>query len=341
MEKRSYTWLVISIIPIFAIMVPSTSEYQNSYSMNNDLLEGTDLNKVPNSSKVIEHKYEPQLTKSRLLTPPDRATSGNIGKMPEELKPDDSNKIDCSFNSFLKDTVKECSGTAGNDIMLGNQENNAISGYDGNDKLYGRNGNDRLNGGNGRDTLHGGPGYDVIIDPGQDDDYIVGDGTSEYGDDYIFAGGGNDYIDGGDGNDIIDGGNGNDIVFGKFGQDYLLGNMGDDRIDGGLGDDDADGGSGNDKIDGGQGFDSLYGNMGMDIISGGDENDKIYQDTSNPRYLTHPDGSKDVIDCGAGDDEAWINKLKDGDVAINCENVHTELDVLSTDSNLTGNLLSK
>ena len=35
-----------------------------------------------------------------------------------------------------------------------------------------------------------------------------------------------------------------------------------------------------------------------------------------------PDGSKDTIDCGSGNDEAWINVSQDGDTAVNCETVH-------------------
>ena len=34
---------------------------------------------------------------------------------------------------------------------------------------------------------------------------------------------------------------------------------------------------------------------------------------------TQPDGSKDVIDCGGGNDEVFINKSVDHDIALNCE----------------------
>jgi hypothetical protein len=56
--------------------------------------------------------------------------------------------------------------------------------------------------------------------------------------------------------------------------------------------------------------------------------------SSNPRYLTSPDNSKDRIDCGAGEDEVWTNKRKDKDVAINCEIVHSEFDAIIS-SNIT------
>jgi Ca2+-binding RTX toxin-like protein len=116
--------------------------------------------------------------------------------------------------------------------------------------------------------------------------------------------------------------------------------MGDGTIGAGSGDGQADGGTGNDRIERGEGNDTLFGNMGIDTINGGDGNDIIYQDSSNPRYKTHSDGSKDIIDCGVGEDEAWINKLNDKDIAINCEKVHTELNGINN-SNLSAKGQSK
>ena len=40
------------------------------------------------------------------------------------------------------------------------------------------------------------------------------------------------------------------------------------------------------------------------------------------RFPVDADGSKDTIDCGSGNDEAWINVSQDGDTAVNCETVH-------------------
>jgi hypothetical protein len=54
------------------------------------------------------------------------------------------------------------SGTAGNDVIIGNNFNQTINGNFGNDSLYGSGGNDQLNGGFGDDLLVGGSGDDQI-----------------------------------------------------------------------------------------------------------------------------------------------------------------------------------
>jgi hypothetical protein len=36
----------------------------------------------------------------------------------------------------------------------------------------------------------------------------------------------------------------------------------------------------------------------------------------------NPDGSKDLIDCGPGNDEVFLNISVEHDVAVNCEIVH-------------------
>jgi hypothetical protein len=54
------------------------------------------------------------------------------------------------------------SGTAGNDVIIGNNFNQTINGNFGNDSLFGSGGNDQLNGGFGDDLLVGGSGDDQI-----------------------------------------------------------------------------------------------------------------------------------------------------------------------------------
>lgn len=92
-----------------------------------------------------------------------------------------------------------------------------------------------------------------------------------------------------------------DKVFGGFNRDIILGGDGEDYIDGG---------SGNDKIVGGSYSDILFGFEGSDIIFSNGENE------------TTADGHKDTIDCGPGEDEAWINVEFDEDVVTNCEVVN-------------------
>jgi Ca2+-binding RTX toxin-like protein len=59
---------------------------------------------------------------------------------------------------------------------------------------------------------------------------------------------------------------------------------------------------------------------GSDQISAESGDDRIYQ---GPINSTEPDGSKDVLICGDGNDEIWINFSIDGDkVSDDCEIIH-------------------
>ncbi len=106
-----------------------------------------------------------------------------------------------------------------------------------------------------------------------------------------MGGTGNDSISGDSGADEIMGGEGNDTIYGDSGPDTILGGVGDDVIVGGI---------------------------GRDTMNGQEGGDKIYQSSINS---TAPDGSQDVIICGEGKDEVWINV--DRDLQGNdCEIVH-------------------
>lgn len=122
----------------------------------------------------------------------------------------------------------------------------------------------------------------------------------------------NDRIDGLGGKDVIRGNSGDDIIFGFFGDDILIGNTGDDDINGGID---------NDLLLGGEGDDKLAGDSESDRIFGESGNDRIFH---GPDFvLSNGDGHKDFVDCGPGNDEAWINVSNDGDEAKNCETVHS------------------
>jgi Ca2+-binding RTX toxin-like protein len=127
-----------------------------------------------------------------------------------------------------------------------------------------------------------------------------------------------DSMVGDDNSNTICGKQGDDYILGRGGQDNLLGNEGNDRILGG---------DGSDQIVGGAtvivGCGVLSTNSGADIIQGGPGNDRIYHGNSiSGKEPTDPDGFKDIIDCGPGDDTAFINTASDGDVAMNCEHVN-------------------
>jgi Ca2+-binding RTX toxin-like protein len=80
----------------------------------------------------------------------------------------------------------------------------------------------------------------------------------------------------------------------------------------------------NDKINGDSGNDLIEGGIGLDILKGSSGNDRIYQEYGGA-FRINADGFKDEIDCGSGVDEAWINISVDGDTAVNCETVHSDI----------------
>ncbi|MFI5424530.1 MAG: calcium-binding protein, partial [Nitrososphaerales archaeon] len=80
------------------------------------------------------------------------------------------------------------------------------------------------------------------------------------------------------------------------------------------------GGEGGDTIMGGPTDDLIVGEMGTDIMYGQDGDDKIYHALLNS---TTTDGSTDLVVCGDGQDEVWINSSVDGDQASDdCEIIH-------------------
>ena len=100
-------------------------------------------------------------------------------------------------------------GTAGRDVLRGDDGVEHFDGRGGGDLIYGRGGNDVLEGGAGDDRLYGDDG----------DDEIMGDS-------------GNDYLLGRDGDDVLDGGDDDDYLRGGEGNDWLIGGAGNDRIRG-------------------------------------------------------------------------------------------------------------
>lgn len=179
-----------------------------------------------------------------------------------------------------------------------NEQGELIGGGDGNDYIYGAERNDALFGGAGQDLIVAGAGNDFITSGGTFDGTIVYTnndngaytyqsgplfdwnltiqqdessvqpilsgftsydmGTSDIGDDVVYAGAGNDFIYAAGGNDQVYAGNGNDTVFGWGGNDDIFGEDGNDLLVGDNdpsylspdkhGDDYIDGGAGNDRI---------------------------------------------------------------------------------------------
>ena len=121
--------------------------------------------------------------------------------------------------------------------------------------------------------------------------------------------------------DVMNGRNGQDEMFGSASDDEMFGNNAADTMKGDSGDDSMHGNERNDNVNGGSSNDIVRGGFGEDILKGNSGNDKIYHsDVSQPLQA---DNSKDDIDCGSGNDEAWINVSTDHDTAdSNCETIH-------------------
>ena len=159
----------------------------------------------------------------------------------------------------------------------------------------------------GNDTLNGTESSDLIR-------AFAGNDTSNGlgGRDVIRSGRGDDASSGGDDRDHVFGGRGNDTVSGDAGNDRVHGGSGDDTVAGGVGDDRAGGGKGNDSVDGGEGNDNLFGGWGADTVSGGNGNDRL--------HALAPDRQADTLDCGDGQDVAWVRRSeKDTTTITNCE----------------------
>ena len=91
-------------------------------------------------------------------------------------------------------------GGAGDDLISGESDNDALFGETGDDVLMGGDQDDYLDGGAGRDFLNGDTGHDALIG-GAGDDLLEGEA-------------GKDLLVGGQGQDIGNGGSGDDFIFG-------------------------------------------------------------------------------------------------------------------------------
>jgi hypothetical protein len=129
---------------------------------------------------------------------------------------------------------------------------------------------------------------------GRDDDVLVGTSFGDrmygrQGRDLLRGGAGDDCLFGGEGADVLDGDGGDDTVSGGDGRDRLFGGAGNDRLLGGAKGDEMHGDAGNDHLFPGTGRDRVRGGAGNDVISA-------------------RDGSRDVIDCGAGLDRVTADR---------------------------------
>ncbi|WP_169793726.1 calcium-binding protein [Novosphingobium fuchskuhlense] len=246
----------------------------------------------------------------------------------------------------LVDYIK---GTAGNDVMVGNEQSNLILGGDGADTLSAwgldagaANQNDTIDAGAGNDVIvaydfAAQNGTSLTIFGGQGDDlYVIGTGASIVG----FDEGGNDtvVIVGNGGTGGVDGvenfvlfGSGNTeldatasaalttvanaaraggIALGSLVATTVTGNDGDNTISGNTADNSIHGGFGDDVLFGFDGADSVSGDEGDDILNGNNGADML--DGGEGQDILRGGADRDTLIGGAGDDTVYAGDISGG-----------------------------
>lgn len=173
--------------------------------------------------------------------------------------------------------IEHASGGSGEDLITGNDANNALSGNGGHDTMTGGKGDDTLSGAAGHDDLHGNAGADQM--------------TGGEGDDTLRGGKGEDTMQAGDGHDQLRGQSNADLLQGGSGHDNIKGGGGNDTLSGDAGDDYLKGGTRKDLVIGGEGADTLLGNSFNDTLQGGAGNDRLVAG-----------GDDDMLEGGSGND---------------------------------------
>lgn len=250
------------------------------------------------------------------------------------------------------------SGTAGDDVQIGNEANNTFNGRAGNDKLFGEAGNDTLNGGVGNDTLDGGEGADKFVFSryfGQDvvysdklDTFVFNDISLNHlkfiqaaNHDLLIQQQGTQnqitvtgFFDGGSSFAVLQDDFGNTLsaeqvmemaqpVAAVDKNQTMTGNNFANQLFGGSGDDVLKGLLGNDVLNGGLGNDRLEGGLGADtyVFKAGDGHDRLYDSGGNDTLRF-----EDV-----GLDRLWFSRdgknlqidLLDGGGSVKIENYFT------------------
>ena len=168
--------------------------------------------------------------------------------------------------------ISDLFGSAHDDVLVGNQDENWLWGYYGNDVLDGKEGNDRLWGGAGADALIGGEGNDTVSYYSSNEgvevslEEGVGRGGYAEGDtfpgkqtiEYENAAGDSVEIEIPDIENLYGSDDHDDILVGSDGSNRLVGRGGDDELDGRGGHDLLEGRAGADVLRGGAGNDLAY-----------------------------------------------------------------------------------
>jgi Ca2+-binding RTX toxin-like protein len=90
-------------------------------------------------------------------------SSPNLGENTSAINPTALEPSQCSSAGLTPtNLVIGNTGTAADDLILGNNNGNTMNGRNGNDCIVGGGGNDNINGGNGNDVCIGGSGTDTF-----------------------------------------------------------------------------------------------------------------------------------------------------------------------------------
>ncbi|MUG92342.1 DUF4114 domain-containing protein [Scytonema sp. UIC 10036] len=153
-------------------------------------------------------------------------------------------------------SVENVHATVLDDVLIGNNSDNALGGYEGDDKLEGGGGKDLLDGGGGNDTAiyrSSNGGVNVSLKTGE------GSGSDAEGDKLVKA-----KILDKDKKPVETEYNSIENLIGSNYNDTLEGDIGDNKLEGLAGDDTLKGESGNDTLIGGAGADNFDGGLGID-----------------------------------------------------------------------------
>lgn len=172
---------------------------------------------------------------------------------------------------------ENASGSAFDDVLIGDNNTNILRGREGNDMISGNAGDDRIFGDAGNDTINGGDGNDYI-EGGLGADVIdggAGSDTVKYNNSFsrvkVYLDRGVGYL-GHAGKDTftnvenVEGSAFDDYLSGNEMSNRLLGNDGNDELAGRGGRDNLSGGAGNDTLEGGLDADRMTGGLGSDTF---------------------------------------------------------------------------
>lgn len=253
--------------------------------------------------------------------------------------------------------VEAVLGSAGNDVLAGNNSANRLAGNAGDDLLIGRGGGDSLDGDTGFDTAdYSGSQAGVVVDLALSGPQSGGDAAGDRLDDIeaVIGSGLDDTLAGDGGDNALDGGAGDDLVAGGAGADTLTGGAGTDTVDytssteavavdltdgaaesggdaegdilagfeaviAGGGDDLVRTGGEDNLLIGGAGDDSLSGGAGDDSLIGGSGADNL--DGEGGRDLVDYSGSQGAVTVDLSDNATQAGGDAAGDVLTGIDDV--------------------